>query len=582
MKMRSDRLVVVLGALTSLGVACESQQTTGAPAVDEGSVYSAQLQSANVAGLPTCNASLAGQTAIVTSPPSVYSCVANNWVPIPCTTILSGAVAYASLTKTLLACVGGAWTQIALPSGSPGPAGPQGPAGPPGTPGAQGAPGTPGAPGPKGQTGDQGVAGPWAPIGPAGATSLVHVTPVAPGVTCPAGGEQVDIGVDTNGDGVLEPTEVQQTVYVCNGTGPTDGGSGGGSACSIGGGTYAPGAPNPSNACQVCEPAHSTTTWSIAPDGNACGGGTCCAGACVDERIDPNNCGGCGVTCGTGCAAGACVAPIASGELNVGSVVLDATSVYWATDTAILQRPLAGGAITKLASAVALRGSIAVDATHVYWAQSGIDSIGRVPIGGGAVTGGLIDDSSIVGPIAVDAARVYYGTSFGGVSAVSLGGGNVVFGTQGFGTVTGIVPDASGVYVSASSGVYRLTATGGYVTQYSINASYGVATDGASVYWTEIGTGNVMAAPLAGSPVVLAGGQSEPFGITVRGGQVFWTNVNGATVSTAPAAGGTPTTLATAQVNPVSVAANATMLFWTDQGTPPTANGSIQSLLLAK
>jgi type VI protein secretion system component Hcp len=44
--------------------------------------------------------------------------------------------------------------------------------------------------------------------------------------TCPAGGQQIDIGVDTNGDGILEANEIQQTAYVCNGAAGAAGAAG--------------------------------------------------------------------------------------------------------------------------------------------------------------------------------------------------------------------------------------------------------------------------------------------------------------------------------------------------------------------
>jgi hypothetical protein len=43
------------------------------------------------------------------------------------------------------------------------------------------------------------------------------VLQVAPGTQCPAGGEEIQVGIDTNGDGVLEANEVQHTAFVCNG-----------------------------------------------------------------------------------------------------------------------------------------------------------------------------------------------------------------------------------------------------------------------------------------------------------------------------------------------------------------------------
>jgi hypothetical protein len=60
--------------------------------------------------------------------------------------------------------------------------------------------------------------------GDAGATSLIKATSESPGPNCPAGGERIDTGIDSNGDGVLEPSEIKQTAFVCNGTGSQDAG----------------------------------------------------------------------------------------------------------------------------------------------------------------------------------------------------------------------------------------------------------------------------------------------------------------------------------------------------------------------
>ena len=63
-----------------------------------------------------------------------------------------------------------------------------------------------------------GPVGAMGPQGPSGAQSLLKIVTLPPGSPqCPAGGEEIDVGVDTNGDGTLEDSEVQQTSYVCNG-----------------------------------------------------------------------------------------------------------------------------------------------------------------------------------------------------------------------------------------------------------------------------------------------------------------------------------------------------------------------------
>lgn len=65
-----------------------------------------------------------------------------------------------------------------------------------------------------GQAGTNGATG---ATGPTGTVSLVLVDAEAPGATCTAGGRRVRSGLDTDGDGVLDPGEVLQTAYVCHG-----------------------------------------------------------------------------------------------------------------------------------------------------------------------------------------------------------------------------------------------------------------------------------------------------------------------------------------------------------------------------
>lgn len=47
--------------------------------------------------------------------------------------------------------------------------------------------------------------------------SLVRVSAEPPGVNCATGGQRVETGVDTNGDGILDPSEVTDTTFVCDG-----------------------------------------------------------------------------------------------------------------------------------------------------------------------------------------------------------------------------------------------------------------------------------------------------------------------------------------------------------------------------
>ncbi len=108
-----------------------------------------------------------------------------------------------------------------------------------------------------------------------------------------------------------------------------------GSQCDIGGAVYAPDKANPANACQSCQPGTSASAWSSVANGTDCGAGQVCAnGQCGEQcdiggtlyaasSVDPSNpCQTCqsatstsawtnlpnGTTCGAGevCTSGTC------------------------------------------------------------------------------------------------------------------------------------------------------------------------------------------------------------------------------------------------------------------------------------
>ena len=125
----------------------------------------------------------------------------------------------------------------------PGPEGPQGPAGANGQDGNDGQDGATGPAGPAGSTGQAGPAGPngqdgaTGPAGPsgpegpqgdsgeAGIKTLINTSDEAAGDNCANGGVKIEVGEDTNADGILDTDEVDDSLtrYVCNGTDGEDG-----------------------------------------------------------------------------------------------------------------------------------------------------------------------------------------------------------------------------------------------------------------------------------------------------------------------------------------------------------------------
>ena len=112
------------------------------------------------------------------------------------------------------------------------------------------------------------------------------------------------------------------------------------------------------------------------------------------------------------------------------------------------------------------------------------------------------------------------------------------------------------------------------------NKPQAIATDGTSVYWTDVGGGFVMRMLRDGTGVTpIASGQGSPTSLAVTGGYAYWTNTSGGQVMQAALPGGTPVALASGQTSPATIAVGSAGVFWTT-GTCGAGGSAIQELLV--
>ncbi len=365
------------------------------------------------------------------------------------------------------------------------------------------------------------------------------------------------------------------------------------SACFIAGSLYTPNTLNPSNSCQVCKPGSDPTHWSSATNETACSGGSCCGGTCVNEQTDDTNCGGCSLSCSTGCTKGECTVPLATGQEDPLALAIDSTNAYFSlSGNGIAKVPLAGGSPTPLVPVAGGTAAsyLAVDTHNVYWGDG--DSVLAVPItGGGSVT--TLASGGQVSGVAVYQSSVYY-TMFTSATALGLvgrvpGAGGTAATTlvQGLSEPIDIAVNATGIYFDDYSAglVYAAPLGGGTLTTLA-NAQddpTGIAVDTTNVYWFSRNDGDSLAQVSIGGvgAMTLAPNQAGGEWVVSDGANVYWTSTTNGTVVKTPVGGGALTTLASGQVNPSGIAVDATSVYWVNEGTCPggvSCNGNVMKL----
>jgi sugar lactone lactonase YvrE len=279
------------------------------------------------------------------------------------------------------------------------------------------------------------------------------------------------------------------------------------------------------------------------------------------------------------------------------AIAVDATNAYWIDDTLgrVNEVPLCGGATTTLVATsslgsktlvpdgLAVAGGQVYFTTHDYWNPDPNGDVWRVSAAGGAPTK-LVHDLAFPGPIVVTNDSMLWidswqtadgrimqsaldgsgiailATSQNTPLALAAGGGSAVW------SIAGTVQSEGGALFQTSLGGGAIV--DGWVV--GLANPLAVTVRGASVYWADEGnlavenSGRVMKAPLdpnAGKPTTLATG-GRPQGVAVDETNVYWTDSASQSVQRVPLAGGTPTTLAKAQVGPLAITVDAANLYW--------------------
>ena len=278
---------------------------------------------------------------------------------------------------------------------------------------------------------------------------------------------------------------------------------------------------------------------------------------------------------------------LAAAPTGVSEIAVDPTGLYWTGGSDVAMVPLDGGGVTTLATGLDGPEGLAVDGTGVYFTAwtapgGGSPTLWKVPLDGGAVAN--LAAGFWVNPIAMSHG-VIYGTgntdpqdTSNFLLSVPVGGGAVTtlapasVPNARYDFTWGIAVDGTNVYWAWSepnpsnpAPIMKMAVDGGPATTLATgNGVRGFAADGVNLYWTNSGDDTVRKVPLGGGSVSTIAANLSALGeIATDGHYVYVTSTRqcGSVLKIA-VDGSSITMLATGQVGVISIAVDATSVYW--------------------
>lgn len=173
------------------------------------------------------------------------------------------------------------------------------------------------------------------------------------------------------------------------------------------------------------------------------------------------------------------ITALATSLINITSLAVDATDVYWIESNAVRKVNIIGTpVVTNLASGLIGASALAINTANVYWSDSG--GIKTVAKAGGLIT--AINPSS-GNRIVADASNIYWGDGWRVYTMGLTGGATTTLVSSMCGVFT---MDTINIYCGNGDSIDKISIAGGPVTtvSYAPGGANNITVDATNVYWS--------------------------------------------------------------------------------------------------